>query len=313
MTLLWDLLTFRFATPWLLLLLVVPAGLLIWTWRREGRRLVLPFDHGQQHSGRRWRALITCAESLPALVLAVVVVILAGPQKLAEPKSKRKLTNIELLVDVSGSMTAPFGDGTRYDTSMQAIDEFLNYRKGDAVGLTFFGHSVLHWVPLTSDMSAIRCAPPFMRPEVAPPWMGGTEIGKALRACKKILAERQEGDRMIVLVSDGDSFDLFGDNDLAIAKELKEANIAVYAIHISNEEIPGPIANITGITGGEVFNPGDPEALKAVFQRIDAMQQTPLEKTIAETQDNFFPWCVAGLSLLGLATFALFGVRYTPW
>ena len=52
-------------------------------------------------------------------------------------------------------MTTPLGDGTRYDASMKAIDEFLKIRQGDAFGLTFFGNNVLHWVPLTSDPSAV--------------------------------------------------------------------------------------------------------------------------------------------------------------
>ena len=38
-------------------------------------------------------------------------------------------------------------------------------------------------------------------------------IGKALLACKEILTSREEGDRMIILVSDGESFDLSGGND----------------------------------------------------------------------------------------------------
>ena len=43
---------------------------------------------------------------------------------------------------------------------------------------------------------------------------------------------------MIVLVTDGDSSDLCGGNDVAVAKELKDANIAVYAIHIGDEPRP---------------------------------------------------------------------------
>ncbi len=303
----------NFAYPVVLFALIVPAALLAWVWRREGRRVVLPFDHGRP--GRRWgwRVLIDVAESAPPLLLAVVVLILAGPQRLGAPQSKRSLTNIELCVDVSGSMTIPFGEATRYDTSMKAIDDFLNYRKGDACGLTFFGNNVLHWVPLTSDSSAIRCAPPFMRPEIAPPWMGGTEIARALRACKGVLANRQDGDRMIILITDGDSADLYGGNDLTIARELKENNIVVYEIHISDEPIPAEISNITSLTGGEAFQPGDAAALKAVFKRIDQMQQTKLEKTIGETLDFFLPCCIAGFSLLGAALLGLFGIRYTPW
>ncbi|HEX3315836.1 MAG TPA: VWA domain-containing protein [Gemmataceae bacterium] len=69
---------------------------------------------------------------------------LAGPQRLGEPEANRKATNIELLVDVSGSMTAPFGDGSRYDTSMRAVESFLGFREGDAIGLTFVDNNVIH-------------------------------------------------------------------------------------------------------------------------------------------------------------------------
>jgi Ca-activated chloride channel homolog len=302
-----------FAYPYVLYALALPLLVLHQVWTRRGRNVVLPFDHGRQRSGAVLRTLINGFESLPALLLAVVIVICAGPQRLGEPKTKRVMTNIEFCVDVSGSMTAEFGEGTRYDASMKAIDEFLDFRSGDAFGLTFFGNSVLHWVPLTFDTSAIRCSPPFMRPEVVPNWFGGTEIGKALRACQTVLTRREEGDRMIILVSDGESSDLNGDNDMKIAKELKQHNIVVYAIHIGGSEVPGPIANITGITGGHAFEPGDPQGLRDVFLRIDQMQQTKLEKTLAETMDYFFPFAVAGLSLLALIGLASLGMRYTPW
>jgi Ca-activated chloride channel homolog len=302
-----------FAHPLVLFLLALPAWLTWGVWNRAGRRVALPFDHGRQASGLRWRIPIDLAESLPALILAVVVVMLAGPQRTGEPKSKRKLTNIEFCIDVSSSMLTPFGEGTRYDTSMKAINDFLDFRTGDAFGLTFFGNNVLHWVPLTNDISAFRCAPPFMKPNQIPYWFGGTMIGKALLACKDVLVEREEGDRMIILVTDGFSFDIVNGGDEEVAKTLKQNNIVVYAVHIAETEVPPPILTITGKTGGEVFSPGDPEGLKQVFKRIDAMRETKMEKTVTETLDDFEPFCVAGLSLLGVLSLALFGLRYTPW
>jgi Ca-activated chloride channel family protein len=196
---------------------------------------------------------------------------------------------------------------------MKAIDEFLKIRHGDAFGLTFFGNNVIHWVPLTGDPSAVRCAPPFMKPENVPHWMGGTMIGKALLACKEILAAREEGDRMIILVSDGESADLFGGSDESIAQTLKKDGIVVYSIHISSGDPPSEIVNITGITGGEVFPVDDPLALQSVFRRIDEMKATRLEKTAPELLDDFAPFCKAGLSILGAIGLALFGLRYTPW
>lgn len=260
-------------------------------------------------------AFITCAESLPAFVLAVVIVIIAGPQQLSEPKSKKVMTNIELCVDVSGSMAASFGEGTRYDASMKAIDRFLSFREGDAFGLTFFGHTVLHWAPLTNDVSAIRCSPPFMNPKNKnhPRHMGGTAIGKALIACHKRLVGRKEGDRMIVLVSDGQSPDLGGGNDIKIAKKLAADRVVVYGIHISPSNVPDSIVNIAAMTGGEIFAPDDPTALEVVFRRIDEMQETKIEKTSAENMDHFVPYSIAGLSVLGMSVLSLFGLRYTPW
>jgi len=302
-----------FLYPWVLLLLVVPAALLYWTWIRPGRHLVLPFDHGRPGKGSGWRVLISVMESLPPLLLALALILLAGPQRLGEPKDKRVLTNIELCLDISGSMTTPFGDGSRYDTAMKSLDDFVTFRKGDAFGLTFFGNSNLHWVPLTSDVSALRCSPPFMRPENVPPWFNGTEIGRALRACSKVLSERQEGDRMILLVTDGESYDLFGGADKDIARELKANNISVYAVIIGMDNVQDEITNITQLTGGEAFLAGDADAMKTIFRRIDQMKQTRVEKTIGETLDDFIYWSIAGLALVGMGVTALFGLRYTPW
>lgn len=302
-----------FAHPYVLALLIVPILLIVRAWKRDGRRVVLPFDHGRQRRGLGWKILIDVAESLPALLLAIVVVILAGPQTLGEPKSERIMTNIEFCVDVSASMTAPFGEGNRYDTSMKSIDEFLVARQGDAFGLMFFANNVIDWVPLTNDPSAVRCAPPFMKPETAPPWMQGTMIGQALREAKKVLSQRAEGERMIILVTDGYSFDLANGNDEAVARELKAENISVYTIHVAEGDPPEQLGVIANLTGGEVFAAGDPNGLKNVFKRIDEMKQTKMKKSVAETLDDFRPFAIAGLSTLGLLAVALVGVRYTPW
>jgi Ca-activated chloride channel family protein len=300
-----------FLHPAVLLLLVVPAALLAWAWGRRGQQVVLPFDHGGAARGRRWQAALGLAESLPALLLAIAVILLAGPQRAGKPGSLRKLTNIELCLDVSGSMGATFGDGSRYDAAMRATEEFVDFRKGDAVGLTFFGNTVLHWVPLTSDTSAIKYGLPFMEPGKVPPWMGGTAIALALRACKQVLVRRQDGDRLIVLITDGESPDLYGNGE-TLARELKEARVTVFAI-IIGAPIQNELRTITHQTGGEAFAVGDPETMRAVFLRVDALNQAPMERKLADTRDDFRPWCLAGLVLLALAAAAALGWRYTPW
>lgn len=302
-----------FGRPWLLLLLALPLLQLCFVWQRRGRRVVMPFDRGGRGTGGVVRALLGVAESLPALLLAVAVLLLALPQELAAPKEKRALTNIQFCVDISGSMTAKFGNGTRYDAAMRAINDFLDYRKGDAFGLTFFGDNYLHWVPLTSDPSAFRCSIPFMRPENAVPGFGGTAIGKAVLGCREMLTERAEGDRMLVLVTDGESPDIMNGNDLEIAKRLKRDGITLFAVNIQENTARGEIVNMARLTGGEVFNPGDPKALAQVFERIDQMTKARVEVGASELIDWFFPFCLAGLCLLGAWAAAQLGLRYTPW
>src|SRR5262245_42543031 len=213
----------QFAHQWVLFFLLIPAALLAWVWVNRwllpSRRVVLPLDQARARGGWWMWILITLAESIPPLLLAVIICILAVPQRNGPPQQKRSMTNIQFAVDVSGSMTAPFGEGTRYDASMKAIDAFLDFRKGDAFGLTFFGDAFVHWVPLTTDPSAIRCSPPVMRPEIAPAPFGGTAIAKALNGCKTELRRRDEGDKMIVLITDGFSYDLPG-NDQEIARDM---------------------------------------------------------------------------------------------
>lgn len=304
-----------FAYPWVLLFLLLPAVLIGWHWYRNGQHVVMPFDGGISKKGTGLRIVLNFSQSLPALLLAVVIIILAGPQQVSEPKSKRVLTNIQFCLDVSGSMMAQFGDGSRYDGAMNSLNSFIGKREGDAFGLTVFGDHFLHWIHLTSDPAAFQYAAPFLAPQSLPPWfVGGTRIGRALEECEKLLIEREEGDRMIILISDGDSFDLHGGEDERIARSLAANGISVYGIHIAEGNPPEEIGLIASITGGEIFTGGDPNALDVVFKRIDEMQETKLEKASLESMDWFTPFAIAGLSVGGLhLLLLLFGIRYNPW
>ncbi len=303
----------NFAQPWVLLLLIAPVLLAWWEWRRRGRPLVLPLDHSQGRSRNWLERIVKCTNLLPPLLLAVCILILAGPQRLATPEDERVLTNIEVVLDVSGSMMAQFGDGTRADKAFEAIVDFTSFRKGDAFGLTIFGTEVVHWVPLTKDLTALRLAAPFLRPEKMPPHMGGTRIGHALSAVRQRLRSREEGDRMVVLISDGQSFDLGGGQAQKIGEELAADNIAVFYIHAADGEPQNETFTIASLTGGQAFAAGDPQALREVFKRIDAMNPTRLKPSAPEPADWFWPFAVTGLGLLGLNVVSAFRFRFTPW
>ena len=304
--------------------LFLPLALLIWIWLRDrfpdlgygsDRRIALPQDYGLAKSGFVSNVLIKLLVSAGSLMLAAAIALWAGPRRLGVPQSERELTNIEFCLDLSGSMTIGFGEGSRYDAAMAAINDFVELRKGDAFGLTIFSDRAGHWIPLTTDPSAFRCATPFLDPKTDLPsgYGGGTEIGRGLRSCQEVLKTRNEGDRMIILVSDGESADLSSGQDEVIANSLAEDEIVVYSIHIGSGFSPPEVSSITNITRGKSFSPHDTESLKEVFQKIDAMKVVKLKRTYAEILDWFGPFSIAGLAFAAMSLLSVLGLRYTPW
>lgn len=297
-----------FTHPWVLLLLAIPV-VLGWTAiiRRPG--VTLPVDH-QPHADRRWlRRALGFFDLVPLLALAVILVMLAGPQTLKQPKRERVLTNIQICMDVSGSMI-----GRNYQNARQAIEDFTLAREGDAFGLTIFGVQQVRWLPLTKDLQAVRNAMPFADPAQQPRHMMGTMIGSALRFCMhNMLAEGAEGDRLIILVSDGYSFDLGNGEEFEIADELREAGITVYHIHVDDSDVPAEVAELTRLTGGESFRAADQQSLKTVFAHIDRMRPATFAQVGTVPSDHFRPFAMVALALLGVHMIGLLGVRYTPW
>ncbi len=298
-----------FTYPMLLLLLAIPA-LMLWAVPYRSWGLLLPFDH-QSHHRRRWLSVVLGAfDCAPALLFAVAIIILAGPQTMQQPKNARKLTNIQFCLDVSGSMMME----NRSENSRKAIKDFIAVREGDAFGLTIFGSQQIRWTPLTKDLSAIHNALPFADPSRQPSHMSGTMIGAALRFCKDNMTnEAEQGDRIIILVSDGDSFDLAGEAGGEIADELKQENIRLYHVHVATDPIPDEVVDIARETGGEAFQATDALSLKRVFTHIDRMKPAEFRTLGTVPLDHFKPFAIIALAFLGLHVVGLLGVRYTPW
>lgn len=293
--------------------LVLPAALAVWEWTRRRPGLVLPFDHGSQTSGAWLGRLLRAAATLPALLLAVAIVLAARPIRPDQPTAERVLTNIEFVIDVSGSMSSEFGEATRFDASLEAIRAFTSHRRGDAFGLTIFGNEVLHWTPLTKDLAAIGSSAPFVRPDDMPPQFGGTEIGKALRATLAQVRRRGQSDSLLVLVSDGESADLGGGEANRVGSELAAAGVVLYAIHVGDEGVPSDLYDLTGPNGGQVFAASEPSALPAIFGHIDRLQPVRLQPKASRSIDACRLPALAGAGLLALFALASLGWRYTPW
>ena len=304
-----------FHHPGLLWLLALPLLWGFFHWVSRGRPVVMPFDHGAQKDGRWLGFLTRLAGTMPGVLLAVAVLVLAGPRRPAPPADERVMNNILLCIDVSGSMSVPFGSsGTRFEGAVEAAREFCRFRKGDAFGLTVFGSEYIHWVPPTPELSALSGALDHVRPDNMPGWMGGTLIANALRGCRDQLVREEEGDRAIILISDGGSADFMNGGDRAVADELALAGIRVFCILIGDDGGGAAgMETVSSVTGGKMFVAGDPAVLQEVFREIDRMQKSRFKPSSADWVDWHRPFVVAGVSSLALMALASCGLRFSPW
>jgi Ca-activated chloride channel family protein len=320
-----------FLHPQWLALLALPVILAFWEWVRRGQPVALPFDHGRQRRGLVLRFLVLCANCLPATLLAIAIIFLAHPVRFMPPEIERQLNNVQIVLDTSGSMAEAHGSQAngrhrRFDSAMDAIEQFINYRQGDAFGLSIFSRHFIHWVPLTLDTQSILLARPFIQPDnpkLDPPSMGrhglpdalwgNTYIGKALYGAIDVLAERPVGDRMIILLTDGESSDITPPQDTPIIAALRAQNITVFAILLSDEIMQPQLLGITRATGGDAFRALTPEALQAVFKRIDEMKKVVVLEKKPQATDCYDPFFVPAIGLLAASVLTLFGLRFTPW
>ncbi|MCH7225893.1 VWA domain-containing protein [Haloferula sp. A504] len=321
-----------FASPWVILLLCLPVMMGFWEWKRRGHPVVMPFDHGTQAVGTGYARFINTCSLLTPLLLAVAILVAAGPRRKGTPENQRRLTNIQFCLDISGSMATGQGMNyggmgiTRYEAAMRAIRNFMEFRedKRDAFGLTVFAEDCMHWVPLTRFTPAIANADTFIHPLHLPTNKRGTHAGKALLACIEEFERRDErieatrtnpeaASRMIILVTDGQPQDLEGGAEDEVVGALRRHGVRVFVISLCEEGVNPEVEYIAHQTGGAVLPAFDEQELGKVFRRIDEMQPVEMIATVPVSIDNYGPFARIGLFLASLFVMTLFGFRYTPW
>jgi Ca-activated chloride channel homolog len=302
-----------FAYPWVLVLLLVPLAL-AWWWRGSRSRVQMPYDNAPTPRRRWLRSLLALPHIAGLLALASAITLLAGPQQLMVPRGQRELTNIQIVMDVSGSMSFSEGDSTRYQLACAAIDHFTRIRTTDAMGLIVFGSQSIRLLPITTDLEALRRCLPLADPEKQPDYMGSTAAGAALRFASQVVeAESQTGDRVIILVSDGESPDLEDGGYQEVANILSDANIRCFYFHIGAAANSPEAEQVAVLTGGRAFKSLDRQSLLESFRVLDAMTKAKVHASATQVHEFYRPFAVALLASSFLHLVGLLGLRYTPW
>ena len=145
---------------------------------------------------------------------------------------ERRGLELVFLLDTSNSMRANDLAPTRLQRAKWGIEEFVRALDGDRIGLVGFAGDAQVLCPLTLDYAAFMMHLDDVFPGIIP--RGGTNIEAGLRrAMGAFDAEEGEADRVILLISDGETHE--GDLD-PVLRELQRRNIRVFAIGIGDPE-----------------------------------------------------------------------------
>ncbi|HEX7599606.1 MAG TPA: VWA domain-containing protein [Polyangia bacterium] len=279
---------FRFAHPAALALIPLALGLMIWLgiWRAPSRRPVFLYSRGAElrQFKRGWASRLA---DLP-VALRLLIVVLVG-LALARPQTSQKDDDLELegidivvALDMSGSMAETDLQPNRLEAAKAVIQDFVQRRRGDRIGLVVFARDAYTYTPLTLDHGTFL----RMLSELQLGIVDGssTAIGNGLGVALARLRKSDAKSKVVILLTDGEnnSGNISPEQAAGFAQKL---GVKIYTIlagsHESSREANGAnsaqqrfaanpklLEQIAGMTGGSPYLATDTRALAQRFQNI---------------------------------------------
>ncbi|WP_290654734.1 VWA domain-containing protein [Idiomarina sp.] len=322
---------FEFAWPWLFILLPLPwlIRYLLPAGSPALSAIRIPSLNGlanAQHSMRTkpwmWILLSLCW----LLVLAAA----ARPQWLGEPLPVRSEgREIMLAVDLSGSMEIADmqldGDNVDRLTMVKSVlGDFISRREGDRLGLIFFADTAFLQTPMTYDRETVR---QMLQESVLGLVGERTAIGDAIALSVKRFRSKEETNRVLVLLTDGQN--TAGNLTPDQALELADAfDVRIYPIAVGAEEVvvdsffgqrrvnPSRdldvplMQRIAETTGGRYFRARSTEELEQIYQLLDELEPIAGSPQQLRPRQALFFWPLAA-ALLVMIVIAL--LHHRPW
>jgi Ca-activated chloride channel family protein len=252
------------------------------------------------------------------------VIALARPQSLASVEQiKTEVIDIIVTLDVSLSMGAQdFASATRLAVAKDIIEEFIDGREADRLGLiTFAAYSQLR-SPLTLDYEILKLQLADIElVDRNDQEANGTAIGIALSSSVNHLRRSDAKSRVVILLTDGDNNVSTIEPNTA-AQLAQVMGIKVYTVGVGttgmvrmpstnpndppdtyimqkssfNEDV---LKEIASLTGGNYYRATDRESLAAIFNEIDKLERTEINVLRYDRyKEEFFPWVVAAIIFL---------------
>jgi Ca-activated chloride channel family protein len=169
---------------------------------------------------------------LAGVGLLLIAFALARPQwGFSWRDARREGLDLIIAIDTSNSMRADDFKPSRLQRAKWGVEELVGSLTGDRVGLVAFAGEAQLLCPLTLDHAAFMMHLQDIFPGIVP--RGGTDLSAALRKAVDSFGEQREADRVILLITDGESHS--GDLE-PVLKEIVAADIRVFAIGVGTPD-----------------------------------------------------------------------------
>ncbi|MCF8242708.1 MAG: VWA domain-containing protein [Melioribacteraceae bacterium] len=310
-----------FAYPYLLYLLLLIPLILFWYWRRNKK--ISPditfsslsiFDELKPTLKERLRHIPIL---LRTVALGLLIIALARPQTFSTGENVyTEGIDIAVLLDISGSMLAEDFKPNRLEAAKDVIDNFIEGRTTDKIGLVIFAKESFTQCPLTIDYSVLRNLIGDIQSGMIE---DGTAIGTAIANGVNRLKDSKAKSKVIILLTDG--VNNSGEIDPITAAQIAEKfGIRIYTVGVGTRgEAPYPfntpfgkryqnvpveideatLQQVADITSGKYFRATDNQKLEQIYEQIDKLEKTRVEITsYRQAKELFYNWIGAGLILL---------------
>ena len=313
-----------FQAPYLLILLIIPVLLAIWSLIKQGKPATLRYaDSTLLGSTRSWRLILR--PFLPYLrwfALTLIIFALARPQLVETQEVIRgDGVDIALALDISGSMAAlDFQPDNRLEAAKAVIADFVSQREYDRVGLVVFAQNAFNQSPPTIDhdvllrlVEQVKLAPDLGVAD-------GTAIGMGLANASNMLKDSTAESKVAILLTDG--VNNGGQIDPQTAAEAaKTLGIKVYTIGAATTgQVPMPQRDIFGretiayqesvidevtlqqiaeTTGGLYFRAENTDGLQQIYDQINELEKSEVEiQSFEQYQELATGWIEVALVVL---------------
>lgn len=305
-----------FVHPYVLLLLLL-LPFVAWLRGRRGRgaaflyssvELVKGITNLRQSQSRQWGSMLRW------LALALCIIALARP-RLGEGETAVTASGIDIVValDLSGSMAAEdfsiLGSrANRLDAAKNVLEEFIDKRRSDRIGLVAFAGRAYIAAPLTLDHD-------FLLQNLDRLNLGtiedGTAIGSAMTAGLNRLRDLDSKSRIMILMTDGQN-NAGKVPPLTAAEAAETLDVKIYTIGVGKRGTApfprqGPfgqtmyvqmevnidedtLTQIAEQTGGKYFRADTTDTLESIYDEIDQLEKSEVEITEYQHYDEIFHW-----------------------